>query len=319
MKVISWRNAIQKAKLESTTKLVLFNLSVHMNDAGESCFPSVDLQSKYTCLSKRCIIQHLKKAEKAGFIKVSKHGYGDQRWARNEYYATFPENMELNNDNLIEEGGYSDSPPLQKGGYLGSKGGYPDDKKVVTHGNTNMTNITLHDHNKRKVKEKKYNLSCLENSPVQDISSPVVCRDDRLLSPQGSTICAPVARKSAVALILKSEAAEAFDMWNDFAKKYGLQCAMKLNSSRASKLNSRLKDCGGIEGWKNVLQKIADSPFCLGDNNRGWKANLDFVLQESSFLKLMEGCYDRNNNNQRRPKSGLMQAFENEFGVVKTS
>lgn len=143
MKVISWRNAIQKAKLEPTTKLVLFNLSVHMNDAGESCFPSIELQCQYTGLSNRAVITHLKKAEEAGFITKSKHGYGDQRWARNEYVATFPPEAEL--DKAVND--VHDNS--EKGSERRSKGSERSDIKAVNVVHTNMTNITLQeqDHN----------------------------------------------------------------------------------------------------------------------------------------------------------------------------
>mgnify|MGYP006426731843 CR=1 FL=1 len=94
MKVWSWRHAIQQAELNSTTKLVLLNLSIYMNEIGEGCYPSTARQAKDTGLSERSICTHLDKAEKAGFIAVKKHGFGGQKWSRNEYYATYPKGTE---------------------------------------------------------------------------------------------------------------------------------------------------------------------------------------------------------------------------------
>lgn len=95
MKVWSWRNAIQQAKLEPITKLVLFNLSCHMSDAGENCYPSIPLQASATSLSERSVYNHLLKAEEAGFISISKHGFAGRKWAHNQYQPLFPKGFDF--------------------------------------------------------------------------------------------------------------------------------------------------------------------------------------------------------------------------------
>lgn len=94
----SWRQAVLKSKLAATTKHVLVTLGCHMNDMGESCFPSIETLMEETSLSNRAIITHLDKAEQAGFIVTRKHGFAGQKWARNEYVATFP-NVEISAEN----------------------------------------------------------------------------------------------------------------------------------------------------------------------------------------------------------------------------
>lgn len=115
LQVWSWRHAIQKSSIPSTTKLVLFNLSVYMNDAGEGCYPSTQKQAEDTGLSERSICTHLDLAEQHGFISVKKHGYGGQKWARNEYFAQYPKGTE----------------PDAKALNLTTKGTEPDDKKAL--------------------------------------------------------------------------------------------------------------------------------------------------------------------------------------------
>lgn len=89
----------------------------------------------------------------------------------------------------------------------------------------------------------------------------------------------------------KSDHEIAFEMWNIFAQKHSLSRAKKLTKSRIVKINARLKDCGGIKGWQSALSQIEKSKFLLGENDRGWTADLDFILRESSFTKLIEGAY----------------------------
>lgn len=88
------------------------------------------------------------------------------------------------------------------------------------------------------------------------------------------------------------EIAEAVDAWNAVAAEHGLPRVQKLTAARRSRLRARLRDSGGMEGWRAALDRLAKSSLCLGQNSRGWRADFDFLLQEKSFTKLMEGSYD---------------------------
>lgn len=88
----------------------------------------------------------------------------------------------------------------------------------------------------------------------------------------------------------------AFEDWNKLAAHSGLPRAETLNAKRKSSLRARLTECGGIEGWRNALRMIPGSPFLMGENNSGFTATLDFVLQASSFTKLREGNYAKRGN-----------------------
>lgn len=87
----------------------------------------------------------------------------------------------------------------------------------------------------------------------------------------------------------------AFSLFNETAKRSGQTIALRLNPSRSAKLKKRLEDSGGIEGWKIALEKMEQSDFLCGRVN-GFKPGIDFLLQESSFIKLMEGNYDNGKN-----------------------
>jgi len=83
----------------------------------------------------------------------------------------------------------------------------------------------------------------------------------------------------------------AFRAFNDLASEVGLAKAQLLNPTRRKALTARLAECGGIDGWRTAIKNIRGSPFLLGHNDRGWKADFDFVLQAKSFTKIMEGSY----------------------------
>lgn len=93
---------------------------------------------------------------------------------------------------------------------------------------------------------------------------------------------------------------EAFDAYNAMAERAGLPKAQKFDQARKAKLRQRLKDCGGLSGWVVALEKLEASSHCRGANDRGWRADFDFLMQAQSFTRLMEGRYDDRKPQQPR-------------------
>ena len=82
----------------------------------------------------------------------------------------------------------------------------------------------------------------------------------------------------------------AFEAYNDLALKVGLPQASKLTPDRHRKIAARLRDYG-IDGWMQALDRIEHSAFLTGQNDRQWRASLDFLCQPASFSKVHDGGY----------------------------
>lgn len=89
----------------------------------------------------------------------------------------------------------------------------------------------------------------------------------------------------------RSEVGKAVTLWNVMAGEVGLPLVQKITKVRRAKTKARLKDCGGLEGWGAALTKLRHAPFLNGQNDRHWRADFDFMIQEKSFTKLMEDGY----------------------------
>jgi uncharacterized protein YdaU (DUF1376 family) len=85
--------------------------------------------------------------------------------------------------------------------------------------------------------------------------------------------------------------------WNDMAKRTGLALVTALNKPRRAAIAARLAEHGRAK-FTEAIAAVERSPFCLGESGR-WKASFDFLLQPSSFLKLIEGNYDASKGNYR--------------------
>ncbi len=107
----SWRQRLLKSDLPGTTRHVLLTLSCHVNDAGEPCFPTIEQLVVETGLSKRCVVKQMSMAKEAGWITVGRHGFGGQKWSRNEYTLAWPED---------KKGGAPGAPNFEEGGAPGA-------------------------------------------------------------------------------------------------------------------------------------------------------------------------------------------------------
>lgn len=112
-------------------------------------------------------------------------------------------------------------------------------------------------------------------------------------TPQGGipTPDIPKAKKGPSPL----DALAAFESYNAVALRVGLQQAAKLTPDRQRKIIARLKDYGS-DGWAVAMANLERSKFLTGQvafKGQGdvFRANLDFVLQPTSFGKIHDGSY----------------------------
>ncbi len=84
---------------------------------------------------------------------------------------------------------------------------------------------------------------------------------------------------------------QALSAYENMAKASGLPLVRAITDARRRKMASTLTR-HGLAVWNEALAKITASSFCCGANDRGWRADLDFLLTPSKFVKLIEGQYD---------------------------
>jgi uncharacterized protein YdaU (DUF1376 family) len=87
-----------------------------------------------------------------------------------------------------------------------------------------------------------------------------------------------------------SDVAKAFAEWNALAKRLALPVAKGLTPERRKAIRARLAT-DGLIGWREALAAVEASPHCRGENDRGWRADIDFVASPTKFQKLREGSY----------------------------
>ena len=76
-----------------------------------------------------------------------------------------------------------------------------------------------------------------------------------------------------------------------------------LSADRQKHIAARLKQYG-VEKIKVVFQKAEASSFLKGENNHKWKANFDWLINETNFAKVLDGNYDDKRGNGAAPEQG---------------
>ena len=92
-------------------------------------------------------------------------------------------------------------------------------------------------------------------------------------------------------------------LWNE--RRGDLPEVARLNKERKEKIRARLKEEPDLGVWTAAIDKLAASSFCRGQNDRGWVATFDFLLQESSLAKILEGKYDDRNTGRGSGPTGM--------------
>ena len=81
------------------------------------------------------------------------------------------------------------------------------------------------------------------------------------------------------------------ESWNEVAAAHDLPSLKAPTKARKAAFRQRKREFPQMGQWQAAFRTLRTSKFLHGDNDRGWKANPDFVLQAKTFPKLVEGAY----------------------------
>lgn len=84
---------------------------------------------------------------------------------------------------------------------------------------------------------------------------------------------------------------EVVEDWNQMAAEIALPLVRSITNARRRAFKARLREYPDLADWRRAFLCIRNTPWLRGENDRGWKADFDFLLQAKSFTKLTEQAY----------------------------
>lgn len=92
---------------------------------------------------------------------------------------------------------------------------------------------------------------------------------------------------------------EAFEAYLAVAAEHGLSQPRTLTPAMRKSIGARLRE-HTPGGWQDMLDGLAASDFLRGKNERGWRANLDWIVKPANFSKIVSGNYDNRESTEYR-------------------
>ena len=82
-----------------------------------------------------------------------------------------------------------------------------------------------------------------------------------------------------------------YDLFSEYNQK--LPACIKFTDSRRDKCRTRLKDSSFKDTFIEAVAKAQTIPALCGENDRGWKASFDWLIDnDTNVVKVIEGKYD---------------------------
>jgi uncharacterized protein YdaU (DUF1376 family) len=102
--------------------------------------------------------------------------------------------------------------------------------------------------------------------------------------------------------------------------------ANKIKPERRKTIMARWNEDKGrqdLDWWREYFESVRDQDFLMGENDRGFRANIDFLVTKSKMTKVEEGQYGNSvgKSNPSRQDKAFRNAFSNlmAFGVQNES
>lgn len=144
--------------------------------------------------------------------------------------------------------------------------------------------------NKEAQKRFRQNKIVSNSKPIVSQSKPKKAYTDTEADTDTDTTFVVENHKTTKASETETASSVVMEYWND---KKTLPQILSFSPQRESKLKTRMKENLFAENWRQIIDMAAASRFCIGQNDKNWKADFDWILKDSTnYAKVLEGRYN---------------------------
>ena len=215
----------------------------------------------------------LKVFEDFGMIKIINNTITIPNWGKHQNFSKIEKNKEYMQDYMKE---YRAKQKLL------AEQNSDSDSKVNSKVNSKGVVNALDKNREDKNREDK---NSIEESKMSLTSDEMSLETDNLSSDDSLAIASPTPTES------KKE------VFNNFLNIYNQECTnlpkcLKITEKRKVAINKCLKEKINEEVFKQICIKANQSDFLIGENDRNWKADFDFITRSDKAIQILEGKYE---------------------------
>ena len=105
------------------------------------------------------------------------------------------------------------------------------------------------------------------------------------------------------------------EIFDNFLNIYNEECTnlpkcLKITEKRKVAINKCLKEKIDEEVFREICIKANQSNFLIGENDRNWKADFDFVTRSDKAMQILEGKYEN-----RQKSNNIFYEIGKEEGI----
>lgn len=87
-------------------------------------------------------------------------------------------------------------------------------------------------------------------------------------------------------VLCEADASRIIHSWNNL----GISSVKSISNNRLTLVKARIAE-HGLDVFLEAIKSINESPFLLGQNEKGWVITFDWLIKPSNFAKVLEGNY----------------------------
>lgn len=164
----------------------------------------------------------------------------------------------------------------------------------------NPDKIRIDKNRKEKNREEE---NSIDNKKISLTSEEMLLETDKISS------------NDSLAIASHSPTENKKEVFNNFLNIYNEECTnllkcLKITEKRKVAINKCLKEKIDEEVFKQICIKANQSDFLIGENDRNWKADFDFVTRSDKAMQILEGKYEN-----RQKSNNIFYEIGREEGI----
>lgn len=129
----------------------------------------------------------------------------------------------------------------------------------------------------------------------------------------------PADRRSLEARAAETELDLAWSLYCEMAARCDLPVPEEKSPARVKLILKRLADHGGLAKWRYALESIERSRELRGENRRGRKVHIDYVLSAARYVQLLERAAFDQDWGKPRAETGGKPAGRSPLDVLRSA